>query len=280
MSQGGNPTWRQVLATFAAIFLIAFIASIAGCAFWLRELYQPQIAILGSGNRLSLFVAEGPARLIIASGDDAVALENALTEVRPLFARRVDLLLISGDGTTLLAPLSARQDRHVRSSYAISQLPNSPEATALGPIGVLGSPRRIQIGPTMSLQLETAPAADDGALAAWRATVEHGATRVVVLSSAESAALFPPVPDVSLLVTDGQDLADAWDLSPALAIVANGDAVSGPDLRAAFVNGQGPQWGYRVDPGDALRLRFVDGALQLPAEGAQYPIAATPIANS
>lgn len=279
MNQGGNPTWRQVQTTFVAVFFIAFVASIAGCAFWMRELYRPQIAILGSGNRLSLFVAEGPARLIIATGDDAVALENALTEVRPLFARRVDLLLINGDGTTLLAPLAAHQDSHVRSAYAIGQIPSSPEATALGPIRVLGSPRRIQIGPTMSLLLETAPVGDEGTLAAWRATIEHGTTRVVVLSSAESAALFPPVPNASLLATDGQDLAGAWDLSPALAIVANGDAVSGPDLRAAFVNGQGPQWGYRVDPGDALRLRFVNGALELPAEGAQIPTAATPFAS-
>lgn len=276
MRQAGATTWRQVLTTAAVLFLIASLGSAAACALWLRDLYEPQIAILGSGNRLSLFVAEGPARLVIASGDDTVAFENAFAEVRPLFARRIDLLLISGDGTTLLVPLAASQDAHVRSTFALGTLPDSPEATALGAINLFGSPRRIQLGPTMSVLLETAQTGDEG-LAAWRATIERGSTRVVVLSSAESAALFPPVPDAALLATDGQDLAGAWDLSPALAIVANADSVSGPDLRGAFAaTGQGPQWGYRVGPGDALRLRFVADALQLPADGAQITLLATP----
>jgi hypothetical protein len=60
--------------------------------------------------------------------------------------------------------------------------------------------------------------------------------------------------------------------------VANADIIDGPDMRAAFTaSRRPPQWGYRVARGEALRLKFVAGGVELPSEPAQ-DLAGTPAA--
>jgi len=52
--------------------------------------------------------------------------------------------------------------------------------------------------------------------------------------------------------------------------------IDGPDMRAAFTGSRRPpQWGYRVSPGEALRLKFVAGGVELPSEPANH-LAGTP----
>ena len=82
--------------------------------------------LLGSGNRLSLLVTDGPARLLLATGDSPIDYENALTDVRPIFARRVDVLLVAGSGNTLLVPLAAHE------RFARAQRDRAGAAAALG----------------------------------------------------------------------------------------------------------------------------------------------------
>ncbi len=272
-------TWREVVTTVALVFLFAAAGSVAAFTFWLQDLSTPQVAILGSGNRLSLLVTDGPARLLLATGDSPIDYENALTHVRPIFARRVDVLLVAGSGSTLLVPLAAQGDAHVRSATALAPLPGSAEADAIGGIPSFSSPQRIRLGPSIEVTVETALsfAADaEVEFPAWRATVEHGETRVVVLSDGPAAALFPPVSAPSVLAVSGADPAAAWDLSPAVAFVANAEMIDGPDMRAAFTESRRPpQWGYRVFAGEALRLRFVEGGVELPSEPA-HDLAGTP----
>ena len=52
--------------------------------------------------------------------------------------------------------------------------------------------------------------------------------------------------------------------------------IDGPEMRAAFSRSRRPpQWGYRVFPGEALRLKFVAGGVELPSEPA-HDLAGTP----
>ena len=272
-------TWQEVVATAILVFLIAAAGSVAAFAVWLQDLTAPQVAILSSGNRLSLLVTDGPARLLLATGDNPIEYENALTHVRPIFARRVDVLLVAGSGSELRVPLAAHGDSHVRSATALAALPRSAEAEAIGAIGSFASPQRIRLGPSIAVTVETAlPAVADAEeeFPSWRATVEHGATRVVVLSDGHAAALFPPVSAPSVLAISGADPAAAWDLSPAVAFVANAEMIDGPEMRAAFTESRRPpRWGYCVAPGEALRLRFVAGGVELPSAPA-HDLAGTP----
>lgn len=272
-------SWREVVITAFVIFLVAASGSVAAFALWVRELSTPQVVLLGSGNRLSLLVIDGPARLLLATGDGPVDFENALTSARPIFARRVDVLLIAGSGSTLLVPLAARGDSHIRSATALAPLPRSVEADAIGAIPSFASPQRIRLGPSVTVTVETAlPFGADAEedFPAWRATIEHGQTRVVVLSDGPAASLFPPPSAPSVLVISGADPAAAWDLAPAVAFVANSEMIGGPELRDAFsASRRRPEWGYRVFPGEALRIRFVPGGIELPSEPAQN-LAGTP----
>jgi hypothetical protein len=275
----GASAWREIITTAVLAFLVTCAGSVAAFTFWLQELTAPQVMLLGAGNRLSLLVTDGPARLLLATGDSPIDYENALTEVRPIFARRIDVLLVAGSGSTLLVPLAAHGDTHVRAATALAPLPRSAEAEAIGAIPSFSSPRRIRLGPSVQVTVETALpfAADaDADFPAWRATVEHGETRVVVLSDGAAASLFPPPSAASVLAVAGADPAAAWDLSPAVAFVANAEMIGGPEMRAAFTaSRRPPQWGYRVFPGEALRMRFVPGGIELPSEPAQN-LAGTP----
>jgi hypothetical protein len=108
----------------------------------------------------------------------------------------------------------------------------------------------------------------------WRATIERGESRVVVLSDGDAAALFPPGPPAAVLAVSGHNPITGWDAAPAVALVANAGQVSGPDLRAAFAGSRRPpEWYGRVHEGEALRLRFVRDGIVLPAD-AVLPLAA------
>ena len=130
--------------------------AVAAFTFWLQELTAPQVVLLGSGNRLSLLVTDGPARLLLATGDSPIDYENALTDVRPIFARRIDVLLVAGSGSTLLVPLAAHGDTHVRNATALAPLPRSAEAEAMGAIPSFMSPQRIHLGSSIQVTVETA----------------------------------------------------------------------------------------------------------------------------
>ena len=127
--------------------------------------------LLGAGNRLSLLVTDGPARLLLATGDNPIEYENALTHVQPIFARRVDVLLVAGSGDTLLVPLAAHGDSHVRNVTALAPLPHSAEADAIGAIPSFSSPQQIRLGPSTQVTVETAfpfGADADAEFPAWR----------------------------------------------------------------------------------------------------------------
>jgi hypothetical protein len=73
-----------------------------------------------------------------------------------------------------------------------------------------------------------------------------------------------------VLAVSGGDPASAWDFAPAVAFVANAEAIGGPEMRSAFTESRRPpEWGFRVFPGEALRLKFVEGGVELPSKPAQ-----------
>jgi hypothetical protein len=265
--------WRQLGLTVLLVFAIAAVGCAAAFGFWLQDFTTPQVALLGSGDRLSLLVADGPSRLILATGDDPIEFENALATFRPLFARRVDVLLLAGQGDSLLVPLRAHEDGRARTTFALATLPSSPGYEALAATPILASPRRIQLSPSVAVSIETAtPLGTDPNDTApfWRATIERGATRIVVLSDGEAAALFPPSLPASVLAISGSEPATAWGDAPAVTFVASADAISGPEMRSAFADSrQPPTWGFRVAPGEALRIRFTESGIEIPSQSAQ-----------
>lgn len=273
MSEPHETTWRNVLSTAGTAFLVALVGVGIAVGIWYRDIMSPRIVFLGSGDRLSVLVSDGPSRLVIASGDDPTGFENALTSVLPIFARRVDVLLVSGAKTTLLAPVAATQIEQVRETRSLGPTPPSIEASELGKISALTSPSRIRLSPDITLSIETAipEDAEPGDPASWRAIVERGQTRIVVLSDGEAADLFSAPPPASIIAIAGDDPVAGWDAAPGVALVAAAEELSGPHLRERLDAANAPRWGFRVASGEALTFHFVDSGLAVSGESAQQP---------
>jgi hypothetical protein len=273
MNEPHELSWRDVLLTAGVIFLVALVGVSLAVGIWYRDIMSPRIVFLGSGDRLSVLVSDGPSRLVIASGDDPTGFENALTSVLPIFARRVDVLLVSGARTSLLAPLAASQDEQVRLTRSLGPIPPGVEASEMGPVTELTIPSRIRLSPEITLAIETATAAnaDPDDPVSWRAVVEHGQTRVVIFSDGEAASLFPPSPPASVIAVTGSDPAAVWNTAPGIALVAPASKFSGPDLRELFAEDNAPAWGFRVASGEALTFHFVENGLEVSPESAQVP---------
>ncbi|MFT4036653.1 MAG: hypothetical protein QM692_00630 [Thermomicrobiales bacterium] len=273
MSDHPPSSWRGVVQTVALVLAISLVGVGLMAALWYRHVLQPQVVFLGSGDRLSVLVTDGPARLLIATGDDPTDFENAFTAVQPLFARRVDVLLVAGDHADLLAPLAASQSEQVRLTRSLGGIPLSVEADELGDITALTTPARVRLSPQTTLSIETARAldADPDDPDAWRVLIERGQTRLVVLSDGEAAALFPPPPPASIIAVTGGDPVAGWDASPGAALVAASGELSGPDLRARFAKPNAPEWGFRVAGGEALVFYFTEKGLEVSGESAQQP---------
>ena len=280
MNEPAEHSWRDLLVTTATVFLVTLIGVGIAAGIWYREIMSPRIVFLGSGDRLSVLVTDGPSRLLIASGDDPTGFENALTSVMPIFARRVDVLLVSGTKSTLMAPLSAVDGGQVRLTRSLGGIPPSLEASELGAMPELVMPGRIKLSPDITLAIETATAAnaepDDPP--AWRAIMQRGNTRIVVLSNGEAAGLFSAPPPASIIAVVGDDPVAGWANAPGVALVAAADELSGPELRERFTGTHAPTWGFRVASGEALTFHFVENGLEVSGESAQQPEpAATPL---
>jgi hypothetical protein len=95
---------------------IGFAATVVIGAADSRSYARPMVTVIGAGNGLSILVTDGPARLLIASGDDPAAFGNALAKTRPLGRDRIDVLLLAGttgDVTFLSRALLTANGRHV-----------------------------------------------------------------------------------------------------------------------------------------------------------------------
>lgn len=241
----------------------------------------PRVILLGSGQRVSVLVTAGDARLLIATGDDVSEFRNALDAARHPTTRRIDVLLVAGRGTDLVVPAAIRHDRRIRFAASLGPLPTTDEAVVAAGDGlpVLPTPREIRLGDGVTVTLETAAVEDDGeAATVWRAIVRRGATAVAIVSDGDAADRLPTVGPLAALVVAGTDPLVAWSAMPAPVLAVAGDdrVISGKELRqvgADQVDQSG--WAVRVHPGEAVPLRFASGGLEIPRDVAQ-PIPATP----
>jgi hypothetical protein len=277
---GRRLTLLQTVLVVVATVAPGFATTVATAAFTSRGYADPSVIVLGSGDQLSVLVTDGSGRLLLASGNDPAAFGNALAQTRPLGRNRIDVLLLAGttsDVTFLSRASRKAKGRHIE---AIGK-PDLVGALALPPDALLLSPRRFRLSPEMRVIVETIDRADarEGPAFAWRATIEHDATRIVVLSDGRVAGEFPDPGPVAALVVDGAQAVQGLDRVETSVLVVSGEAVSGKDLRGDVAEAARHRtWVLRVFAGETQRFAFTQNGLALPA-GAQ-PIDATPRAQA
>jgi hypothetical protein len=254
--------------TVASVAFVAFALGFAAIQLlWLEELRSPRVVLLGSGDHLSVLVTAGDARLLIASGDDPAAFGNALGRVLPPSQERLDLVLVAGTGDNLRAATVAASHPGTRSVAALAPFPRSPDLPALLGVPLIGAPRRIDLG-GVAVTVEAAPTEDaEEDEWSWRATVERGTSRIVVLSDGPAADRFPGAASATLLVVAGGDPMAGWRSLPSPALALPDAAIPPVNLRETAANGERvPSHVVRVFPGEAVPLEFVDGGIALPGE--------------
>jgi len=276
---------RRTLILALVTMLLSGAATAAISVAWANDLASPRVTVLGAGNRLSLLVTAGEARLLIATGNDATHFGNALAQARHPTTRRIDILLVAGQGDDLIAPASIRNDASVRYAAAITPLDGAPAAFVTAGEGLppLATPRRFRLNDEISVIVETHQSdavGDTPAAAAWRVLVRRGATTVVVLSDGMAASAFPSPGAVAAVVVAGENPPAAWSSMPAPILILGGsDVIEGRELRAAAKNILDEErWALRVHPGEALPLRFVESGLAVPREPAEV-VGGTPAAD-
>ncbi len=271
MARAGRLLSSRGTTIFAAVFLASTVLGGGMGAAWANETRQPRLNVLGSGNALSVLITAGQARILLATGDDPVAFANALAQVRHPTTPRIDILLVTGRGRSLLVPIAARETVHPRYVASLGAIPPSPERDALqgAMVPVLASPRVIDLGSGIQVEVEIADAGiatDADAEQAWRLIVRHGVTTVVILSRGEDAGRFPDIGPVAALVVAAGTLTTGPEGPAAGALVVPATAIKGKDLRrdlGSLIREK--VWTIRSFPGEVTRLEFVPGGLRLPA---------------
>ncbi len=250
----------------AVTFLLAVILFGAINIIWSREVAEPRVVLLGSGDALSALVTSGHARVLIATGNDPSAAANALGRVRYPTLPRLDVLVLAGDGSNLAVPASFAGDPDTRLELALSSTAGSDDSAALQGIQLVSTPRRLALPDGMTITMEGASGVDlpAGGATPWRMIVERGTSRVVLLSSGADAGAFPPAGAPNVLVVSGADPLDAWGEYPAPVLAFNDAALSPDELRSSVeTDADGPDWAVRIFPGEAVAFRFANGAVEI-----------------
>jgi hypothetical protein len=265
----GATDWRSNVLTALIALMITIIGGSLVCLSWMRELQEPSVTFLGSGSDLSVLVSDGPARILLATGDDPIAFENAFLATQPLFARRIDLLLISGDAASLRVPEAARNATLPRQIAAVGELPPSPELEVMQPMEVLSGHRHIRLSGGTSIWIETQmPVGADplDTTEEWRLSIDHGGTRIVVYSDGQSVPLFPPQRPASIVAVAGSDPLTFLTEGDGSVFVANATRIGGPELRESIsAPDADTSWIVRIHPGDAVRMELTPEGVAVPA---------------
>ncbi|MFM9106898.1 MAG: hypothetical protein ACKOWF_09390 [Chloroflexota bacterium] len=260
----GRAISRRLLA--ACSFLLAVIGFGAINLLWAREYGEPRVILLGAGNRLSALVTSGHARVLIATGDDPAAAANALNAALRPTLPRLDVLIAAGNGADLAVPAALAGDPDTRLELAIAPFARPPDWPALQAMQDVGGPRRLNLPNGVAVTIESADAAEPSAPEprwAWRAVVERGASRVVVLSDGDAAGLFSPAGAPNVLAVSGGEPLEAWREYPAPLLAFGDEALPPGELRDSLRrDDDGPDWTVRVFPGEAAVFHFIDGGVE------------------
>jgi hypothetical protein len=250
-----------------SLFGLSFSSTLAIGRYGQHRCARPAITVLGSGSDLSILVSDGPARLLLASGDDPAGFGNALKQSRPFGCERIDVLLLAGSTNDVTFLTRARRAAKARHVEAIGE-PDLLGALGLPPDSLLFSPRRFRLSPDTRVTVETVERAEaeEGPSFGWRASIEHGTTRVVVLSDGRFAGAFPDAGPVSALIAGGPESTAALDQTETRVFVASATQVSGKEARGAVAaTAPDQRWIVRVFPGETKRFDFADRGLALPS---------------
>ena len=254
---------RRRFLTAAGGFGLGFsLSSLAGAAMLVRD-RDPSLTVLGSGDNLSALVSAGGARVLILQGTNATEFGNAYSRSRPPLLDRADLLVV------------ADPEANIGFVTRVADQIGSPLIAVLGSGESLMNagvqvryeftlPHRLALPAGMALTLPSKVGPADAAPGEWVATVTCQAMTVLIsCGPGEDIEGLPRNPAVWIRL-DGSIGPEALSRIYPSAVIIPASAMSGPELRADLATlPAGAVPGFRVHSGDAARLRFADGQVDI-----------------
>lgn len=260
MSAGLSSSLSRRDMAIAALSFAGTVSAVSGYgAISAHEARLPRVSVLGAGSHLALLITDGPARLLLAAGDDTTAFGNAWAASLPPLLRRVDVLYCSPLPADAPVVEKATRDlsyRHRRVLHATETgiAPSQPE-TWSEQVRLSG---RITVTVSASV---LAPSDGSTIRPIWAAEVSHTATRIVTLSEPGAASLLGDLTASALVLQDG-DPREALALVETAALISTGSSKTLRQRLSAHL--ERPLWHIRVFSGEVARLPFVPGGLRLP----------------
>jgi hypothetical protein len=263
---------RSLGRTFERLVLVCLLSlgatTIVSTA-WARDYAEPRATLLGSDRGISVLVTSGAARVLIVNGSDPAALGNAISKSRHPGLDRLDLMIVSGNAAAAQLVPRAIDILQPRAVMTIGT-PASLEGTSIEPMKVIDRATAIELPDGVTITIDVWPAAggenDD---VTWSATIRRGSAALYWVADRE--ALMPEyLPEgVDVTVFGRGAPTDDTPLPISRVVVAAGESISGPELRATVLDPQMPDIETkRVFAGETVRIdldlegiRSVSGAI-------------------
>ncbi len=264
-STSGN--MGRAIERFVLVTLVLLGGTTIVAASWARDLATPRVTLLGAERGISALITASSARVLILNGTDAAELGNAVEKAKHPGLDRLDVMIVSGNAAA--ADIAPRMIELLRPRLVLAVgSAASLETASIVPDRIIDHTTEIELPDGVLLTVELWPAAggenDD---VTWSVMIERGGATVYWVADRE-ALMQDEVPDEANVVVIGRGQPATDTQFPATRIiVAAGESITGPELRARALDAIGPDSEtVRVFAGETTRIdldpegiRSVDG---------------------
>jgi hypothetical protein len=257
----------RAIERFVLVTLVLLGATTIVATSWARDLATPRVTLLGADRGISALITASSARVLILNGADAAELGNAVEKAKHPGLDRLDVMIVSGN--TAAADIASRMIELLgpRLVLAVGSAA-SLEKAGIVPDKIIDRTTEIELPNGVLLTVELWPAAggenDD---VTWSVMIERAGATVYWVADRE-ALMQEGLPDEANVVVIGRGQpANDTPFPSTRIIVAAGESISGPELRARASAAIGPDSEtVRVFEGEITRIdldpegiRSVDG---------------------
>lgn len=257
----------HVAAFMLATYFIALSIFLSIAVEWSRAEEIPAIRVLGSGSELSILISSGQSRMLIATGNDATAFDNAFTKARHISSRRLDLLIIAGDNGDLPVANKAVRDLDPRETLLIDG-PLRAHSTdlAIEPDNIVTAPITI----TLNGELTVTISPESTESGTWSAVISYGATTVVAGPDPDTLPFRRTGASTAILT--GVAKPKEFGSVPFKLLVSSFEAMDSTALQALASTAQSSFYAFRIGEEATLTLKFSSRGLLIPGSAVRYDL--------
>lgn len=255
-----------VIAPLMAASIVAMLATSLVAQEWRHAVAGPELAILGSGSRLSALIRAGETRVLIAAGDNIDEFDRAYARVQRPTAPRLDILIVSGTGRHLLVPERLVARGAARQVLSLQALGSDVRTGVLADeqIPTIRQRREIRIDDDVTIAID--PVSDYQSVGAWAITVSHRSMRILIVPDADTVQSAVGSGSVSSLVVLGK-MDFRTPSQQSQSVVVHGDQAQAAIQASTDDPLTSGPWLWTVHDSEALVMVFKDGALRVPRSG-------------